>query len=102
MLRKCTLEKALYSAAIAQREYETLRSESRIGITIGESEAKRLDDFISPLIRKGQSIHHICSNNTDTIMCSEKTIYNYVDANLFSARNLDLSRKVRYHPRKIL
>ena len=51
---------------------------------------------------KGQSIHHICSNNTDTIMCSEKTIYNYVNSNLFSVRNLDLPRKVRYRPRKKL
>jgi len=99
-LKKCRLEKSLYSAATAQKEYEILRSESRSGITIDELEAKRLDDFISPLIRKGQSIHHICSNNADILMCSEKTIYNYIDANLFTARNLDLPRKVRYRPRK--
>ncbi len=98
-LKKCRLEKSVYSASAAQKQYETLRSESRSGITIDESEAKRLDDFISPLIRKGQSIHHICSNNADVLMCSEKTIYNYIDANLFTARNLDLPRKVRYHPR---
>lgn len=99
-LKKCRLEKSLYSADIAQKQYEKYRSESRSGITIDESEAKRLDDFISPLIRNGQSIHHICSNNADIIMCSEKTIYNYMDSNLFTARNLDLPRKVRYRPRK--
>jgi IS30 family transposase len=33
-------------------------------------------------------------------MLSEKTIYNYVDYNIFSARNIDLPRKVRYRPRK--
>jgi IS30 family transposase len=99
-LKNCRLEKSVYSAATAQKEYETLRCESRSGIIIDEAEAKRLDDFISPLIKKGQSIHHICSNNIDAIMCSEKTIYNYVDFNLFSARNLDLPRKVRYRPRK--
>lgn len=99
-LKKCRLEKSVYSADIAQKQYEALRSESRIGITIDETEAKRLDDFISPLIRKGQSIHHIYANNADSLMCSEKTIYNYIDANLFTARNLDLPRKVRYRPRK--
>jgi IS30 family transposase len=99
-LRNCRLEKSVYSATTAQKEYETLRCESRSGITINEEEAKRLDDFISPLIKRGQSIHHICSNNTDTIMCSEKTIYNYVNFNLFSARNIDLPRKVRYRSRK--
>lgn len=98
----CRLEKSIYSASNAQKEYETLRSESRSGITINEAEITRLDNFITPLIMKGQSIHHICSNNTDTIMCSEKTIYNYVNSNLFSVRNLDLPRKVRYRPRKKL
>jgi transposase, IS30 family len=99
-LRNCRLEKTVYSALSAQKQYETLRSEARSGITIDESEVKRLDDFISPLIKKGQSIHHICSNNADTLMCSEKTIYNYIDLSLFSARNIDLPRKVRYRPRK--
>jgi len=99
-LQKCTLQKSFYIAADAQKEYELIRSESRSGITVDEVEVSRLDQIISPLIRKGQSIHHICSNNRDLIMCSEKTIYNYVDYNLFSARNIDLPRKVRYRPRK--
>ncbi len=33
-------------------------------------------------------------------MHSERTIYNYLDYSLFSARNIDLSRKVKYRPRK--
>jgi IS30 family transposase len=32
-------------------------------------------------------------------MCSEKTLYNYIDACLFDVRNIDLPRKVRYRPR---
>lgn len=39
-------------------------------------------------------------NNQDAIMCSEKTIYNYINYNIFSARNVDLPRKVKYRPRK--
>ena len=99
-LHNCTLQKSLYAAVDAQKEYELIRSESRSGIAVDEEEILRLDELISPLIRKGQSIHHICSNNRDAIMCSDKTIYNYVDYNLFSARNIDLPRKVRYSPRK--
>ena len=99
-LPTCCLEKALYSADASQKQYEALRSESRSGITIDEAESNRLDLLISPLILRGQSIHHICSTHVDAIMCSEKTIYNYVDLSLFSARNLDLPRKVRYRPRK--
>jgi len=33
-------------------------------------------------------------------MHSERTIYNYVDYGLFTARNIDLPRKVVYRPRK--
>ena len=33
-------------------------------------------------------------------MCSEKTLYNYIDHGFFDARNIDLPRKVRYRPRK--
>lgn len=99
-LSSCTLEKSFYYAVTAQKEYEYFRSESRSGINISEEEISRLDQFISPLIRKGQSIHHICSNNRDTIMHSEKAIYNYISYNLFSARNIDLPRKVSYRPRR--
>jgi IS30 family transposase len=34
-------------------------------------------------------------------MYSEKTIYNYVGYSIFSARNIDLPRKVRYRPRRV-
>ena len=96
----CTLEKRLYSASAAQKEYEAVRSESRSGICISENEAAALDKLISPLVKQGQSVHHICVNNASDIMHSEKTIYNYMDCGIFSAKNLDLPRKVRYRPRK--
>ena len=98
--QKCTLEKAIYRASAAQREYEKSFSESHSGIVIDESEALRLDEIISPLVRKGQSIHHICTHHGDEIMFSEKTIYNYYDSGVFSTMNLDLPRKVRYRPRR--
>jgi hypothetical protein len=66
--RKCTLEKALYSATYAQREYAESRSEAHSGIVIGEDEARRLDSVVSPLILKGQSVHHILTHHGDEIM----------------------------------
>lgn len=99
-LRHCTLQKSIYSASYAHSEYELCRSESRSGISLTEDEIMRIDSVISPLIIQGQSIHHICVNNRDRIMHSEKSIYNYVALNLMSARNVDLPRKVVYRPRK--
>jgi IS30 family transposase len=49
---------------------------------------------------QGQSIHHICCSNKDSIMLSERTIYNYVNDRVLTAKNIDLPRKVRYRPRK--
>ena len=98
--RKCTLEKHLYDPFEAQREYEYVRKESRSGICISEEEAASIDKIITPLLRKGQSIHHILTHNKSSIMFSEKTIYNYIDAGVFTARNIDMPRKVRYRKRK--
>lgn len=99
-LKKCTLRKKFYIAKEAQDEYEHVRSEARTGIAITESELNNLDNILTPLIRNGQSIHHICVNNPDSIMYSEKTLYNYVDSGLITACNIDLPRKVKYRPRK--
>lgn len=99
-LKKCTLRKKFYFAKDSQDEYEYVRSESRTGIAITESELSSLDQLITPLIKNGQSIHHICVNNADSIMCSEKTLYNYVDSRFITACNIDLPRKVKYRPRR--
>lgn len=96
----CKLERHLYEAKFAQKEYEAIRSESRQDFAVTPAELERIDQIISPLIKKGQSIHQICVNNADEIMLDERTIYNYVDAGLLSVGNIDLPRKVRYKVRK--
>ena len=77
------------------KEYEDVRSESRKGVQLTEEEASRLDALISPLIKNGQSLHHICVNHMDELMINERTLYNYVNAGLFTARNIDMPRVVR-------
>lgn len=96
----CTLEKRFYRAKFAQKEYETVRSESRSGFNLTETELNQLDSIISPLLKNGHSLHHILVHNPDSISCCEKTAYIYADNGLFSARNLDMPRKVRFRPRK--
>lgn len=96
----CTLEKRFYRARLAQKEYETVRSESRSGFNLTQAQLKQLDSTISPLLKNGQSLHHILVNNPDSISCCEKTAYTYADSGLFSARNIDMPRKVRFKPRK--
>lgn len=97
---KCTLEKAFYQAVYADREYRSTLSESRSGQNISEEELASLDAIVSPLLRKGQSIHHILASHKDEIMYCEKTLYAYVNNGLLDARNIDMPRKVRLRPRK--
>ena len=98
-LDKCTLKKPYYSALDAHNAFTETISQARSGICANESEIARINTLITPLIRKGQSIHQIYVNHVDALMCSEKTLYNYIDACLFDVRNIDLPRKVKYRPR---
>lgn len=97
---RCTLEKTMYYAVKAHSTAQAHISESRRGMLTSEQELNRLNAFVTPLILQGQSIHQIYINYADTLMCSEKTLYNYIDHGFFDARNIDLPRKVRYRPRK--
>lgn len=97
--RKCTLERRYYKARYAQKEYKAMLSESRSGFCITEDELAALNKTLSPLIKNGQSIHNISLNHSDEIHYSEKTLYNFLDAGLLDAKNLDLPRKVRFRAR---
>lgn len=98
--RKCKGDRAYYSAkyadAVAQRRY----SEGHMGIRTKGEDLEQLDKLVSPLILKGQPLTHICSQHGSKLGVTERTLYNYIDAGVFSIGNLDLRRKVGYRPRK--
>ena len=75
--KSCTLEKRVYSARKLTRVRGSL-SEARQGVQLTEEEALRLDTLISPLLKKGQSLHHIWVNHRDEIMVHKRSLYNYV------------------------
>jgi IS30 family transposase len=74
--------------------------ESRLGANITEDELLVLDQIVSPLIMRGQSVHHIVANNPDQFEVSEKSIYRYVAGGLLKARNIDMPRVCRLKPRR--
>lgn len=75
-------------------------SESRKGINISPEGLHELDTLVSPLLKRGQSIAHIYATHKEEISCAKRTLYQYVDQNLLTARNIDLPRKVKYKPRR--
>lgn len=96
---KCTLLKSFYDAEHAHvKSHETI-SESRSGLCVCEEEIAQLNAIISPLVQQGQFIHQIYVSHENELMCSEKTIYNYIDACLMDVCNIDLPRKVKFRAR---
>ena len=96
----CKLIHAYYSANRAHDAYLRELKESRSGIRTTVEDLERIDDLISPLIKKGQSINHIFASHADEIGVSEKTLYTYINDNVFLIRNMDLPKKVKYKARR--
>lgn len=97
---KCRKIKYYYSK-FANDEYQENLKNSRIGINLSKEEAYDIDQLMAPLIKeKHQSISHIYANHPDELWFSRATMYKYVDLGVFSFRNIDLPKKVRYKKRK--
>lgn len=96
----CKLRRKFYSAKYAQDTYTETLISSREGINQTPADIYMLDQLISPLLKKGQSIAHIYANHAAEIPCCRKTLYNYIDRGLFQARNVDMRRRVRYKVRR--
>ena len=98
--QRCTLRKYEYQPNLADASYKETLSESRKGLAIDPLELERIDKVVSPLIKNGQSIHHVFMSNADELMVSEKTAYNYLNAGLFDADKMDCPRIIRMRPRR--
>lgn len=94
----CRLVKYYYRALTSFNQYKNTLSISRQGINLSEEDLCKLDSIVSPLIKQGQTISHIYQ--TQNLKCSKSSLYNYIDKNQLSARNIDLPRRVRYSKRK--
>ena len=99
-LAKCHESKKYYRAKQAQKAYEETLTNSRSGINMTPEELQKLNDLISPLVLKGQPLSHIFAVHGDEIPVCRRTLYNYLDQRVFTARNIDLPRRVRYKKRR--
>lgn len=96
----CNYERIFYFASNAHNASTDKKITSRKGINSNPEDIEKIDRLVSPLLKKGQSISHIYSTHKDEIGFSKTTFYRYVDSSVFTARNIDLPRKVTYKPRK--
>jgi IS30 family transposase len=96
---RCVLRKRYYLHRLAHQNYRDLLVGAREGANITEDELCALDALVSPLIRQGQSVHHILTNHPDRFGLHEKTLYRYIAGGLLRAKNGDMPRVCSLKPR---
>ena len=93
----CRFDKYIYDPADAQHEYRMTLVDSRSGYNITPQEAKALGEKLQPLLKKGLSPYAILQAHPE-IKLSEKTIYTYIENNVFEGLvdigPMDLRRQV--------
>ena len=100
-INHCTIaHKYTYNARFADRKYRECLKDSRSGIAMTRQELHKKDKIITPLIDQGQSPYQIVANHPE-LNLSVRSVYNYLDTGLLTARNVDLKRKVKFKPRKV-
>lgn len=90
----CNYPKLYYKPLDAHDDYKYTLVDSREGSTLTYNEFESIDKVISEGLKNGQSIAHIIHSN-DLPIC-EKTAYNYLHRDYFSANKLDARRMVRF------
>ena len=96
----CGLRKFVYSARYAQHEYREILIETRQGFNLTEQELAAIDRIVSPLIKQGQSIHHVWVHHASELSVCERTVSRLIEAGLLSVGVLDQQRKCKLKLRR--
>ena len=96
----CLMEQRIYSSKYAYDSYRNELISSREGINQTPESIQKMNDILTPLIKKGQSMGHIYATHAEELGCSRRTAYTYIDSGVFDVMNMDLRRKVKYKKRK--
>ena len=101
-MKGCHKRKLVYLAGRAHEDYRRVLSEHRQGAALEEWERRYIDELVSPRIKAGQSVHHVCVTNAAKLTRNERTIQRYVNYGILSAKRGDLKRACMVRPRKSL
>lgn len=97
---RCALEKKLYNADIAHKNYLSELKGKRDGFDLTDEEIRKIDELVSPMIKQGHSPYAVIQAIGNELPCSESTLYRLIDSCALDTRNIDLNAKVKRKPRK--
>ena len=85
---RCRKHKLYYNSKLAQKNYETVLVNTRIGVDITPTEIDEIERIIVPLIKnKKHSVNQVFINHSDILYFSKSTFYNYINIGLLSLIN---------------
>ena len=85
---KCHLDKYVYDAESAHKEYRNDLVDYREGINLTTKERDSIGQIIAPLLKQGQSVHQLLSAHPE-ITQSERTMYSYIEDGVFKDFGVD-------------
>lgn len=96
----CRKHRFTYYARKADDSYKEVKSNARKGINLTEEEVFKINQVITPLVKKGQTTNHLYINHPDILNFSKASFYNYINSGVFEFGPLDFPRIVKYKKRK--
>lgn len=79
---RCRFDKYQYCPEDAHMDYRSTLIDSREGVNLTVQEAKQMAAIIAPLLKQGHSPYQIVTNHPE-LGISEKTLYNYIENDVF-------------------
>ncbi len=96
----CRKERYTYYARKADDSYREVKSEARKGINLTPEEVYKINEVITPLVKKEQTTNHLYINHPEILNFSKPSFYNYINQGIFEFSPLDFPRIVKYKKRK--
>ena len=96
----CHYEKRFYCGKTAQQQYLDTLVNSRNGFDLTAGQLKEINEIVSPLVHRGQSIYHIVKTNQEALPVSESTLRRLINSCELDARLVDLPEAVKRKPRR--
>lgn len=87
-LTKCHLDKYIYDAESADKEYRSDLVDYREGINLTTKERDSIAQIIAPLLKQGQSVHQVIAAHPE-IAQSQRTLYSYIESGVFKDFGVD-------------
>ena len=91
----CHLERRFYDGRAAHKEYLDTLVHSRDGFDLTAKQLMDIDQLVSPLVKRGQSVYHIVQAHHEQLPVSESTIRRLIKASEMDAIVLDLPEAVK-------